>query len=44
MFQFPFHMQEADIEQYKLEIPIPDEFMIDMRSEEKKEAIRKNKP
>ena len=44
IFQFPFHMKEAGIELYALNVQRTDEFMIDMRSEEKKEKIRKNRP
>ena len=37
-------MQEAGIESYHLNIERSDEFMIDMRTEEKKEKVRQNRP
>ena len=37
-------MNEAGIDIYPLDVERTDEFMIDMRTEEKKEKIRKNRP
>ena len=45
IFQFPTHIKEAGIDLFHIEnIEISDEFLIDMRTEEKKLQIRKNRP
>jgi hypothetical protein len=45
IFQFPTHMTEAGIDLFEIKnIERIDEFMIDMRTEERKEKIRRNRP